>query len=85
MIAVVVVALLILFGTYMGAYYSMLAGRGLRMSNGFIWPPDPPTGSFVPVGGTCTPIYRVRSEAVRTIFEPAYQLDRHVRPTYWDN
>lgn len=84
-IAVVVVVLLILVGAYMGAYYSMLSGRGVRMSDGFIWPLDPPTGSYVPVGGTCTPIYRVRGQAVPIIFEPAYQVDRLVRPTYWGN
>lgn len=30
------------------------------------------------------PRYRIRSEAVTLIFWPAHQVDRLLRPTYWD-
>ena len=78
-IAETLAALLLLFGAYMGAYYAML--KGSRMHLGIAAVP----GGYVSGPARMDPDYRAQDELLETILWPANQLDRRIRPSYWDD
>jgi hypothetical protein len=67
-------ATLLLFASYMGAYYGMLRGR--------MWMPAPHVPDLVEWRDE-QPRYRWQPEICFPLFAPAHELDRKIRPAYW--
>jgi hypothetical protein len=69
-IAGTLAALLLLFGAYMGSYYALLSGQTFQFSS-----------TTAPV----KPQYRGNIEIATKILIPAHQIDRLIRPGYWNS
>ena len=54
---------------YVGGYYCMLA--------------DDPY-SYDPKTGDTPPVYRFNKTAIHLVFKPAHELDRWIRPRFWE-
>jgi hypothetical protein len=71
-IVAVVLAVVLLLGGYMGAYYAMLDYVGFRI----------PAGRK-PWEWEVAPFYRIEGDAVAAVLWPAQQIDRRIRPGCW--
>jgi hypothetical protein len=69
----IVPAVVLLFGGYVGAYYAMLE-RGLI--NDEVTDDPRPWGELVP-------LYRIQGAPTEYALWPAHQIDRLIRPNYW--
>ena len=72
-LAVVLAIPLLLFGAYMGMYYAMTDETNNRQ---YIIPTR--------YGGRGEPIYRVEGAIVDSVFMPAHEIDRVIRPSKWN-
>jgi hypothetical protein len=72
LIAGIFAAFVLLFASYLGAYYAMLSGQIYEDWENFSLgnPPDPK--------------YRIHNEFVITALLPAHQVDYYVRFDYWN-
>ncbi len=61
-------------GLYLGAYYALLVDQISLAS------PPPPGVPFDPI---LRPVYRNHYPVVESALEPAHQVDRILRPGYW--
>ena len=71
---VVAIVLVVLLPAYMGAYYAMLEGK-------IVW--YYPNSFTPPKEADVEPEYRVKSDRIDAIFQPAHYIDRKLRPSYW--
>ena len=68
-IAAILAALLLLFGAYMGAYYTVLEDRAIVR-------PHFTATHYIPV-------YRFAPNVADDFFAPAHRVDRWIRPRRW--
>ena len=69
-VAAVVLASALVFGAYMGAYHILLKGGARsKAANGVL---------------VIVPDYRLDAALVASLLVPAHEIDRLIRPTYWN-
>jgi hypothetical protein len=85
LLVAVVLALVLLIGGYMGAYYAMLKEGWEPRYSGVPHPPTKSADEFAAAvfDFEMAPAYRIDGEIVVSMFWPAHQLDRVIRPKRW--